>query len=90
MELALPFQPPVDPMLAVSQDAIPDGDGWLYEPKWDGFRAIVYFDGTDTYLQSRDSRPLGRYFPELGRIPVVRDLIGAPKPGSGGATDAEA
>jgi len=65
MDLALPFQPPVEPMLAVSRDSIPDGDGWLYEPKWDGFRAIVYFDGNEIYLQSRDSRPLGRYFPEL-------------------------
>ncbi|MEX2372848.1 MAG: ATP-dependent DNA ligase, partial [Dehalococcoidia bacterium] len=65
MNLALPFQPPLEPMLAAIQDTIPDGDGWLYEPKWDGFRALVFFDGTQIYLQSRDSRPLGRYFPEV-------------------------
>lgn len=65
MDLALPLLPPVAPMLAASQDRIPEGKGWLYEPKWDGFRAIVYFDGQQTYIQSRDSRPLGRYFPEL-------------------------
>ena len=63
--LTTPFPPPLEPMLAKLTDAIPDGDGWLYEPKWDGFRCILFFDGTDIYLQSRDSKPLGRYFPEL-------------------------
>lgn len=53
-------------MLAKLAPAIPDGDSWIYEPKWDGFRCIVYYDGTNPpYLQSRDSRPLGRYFPEV-------------------------
>jgi ATP-dependent DNA ligase len=52
-------------MLAQSADAIPEGDGWLYEPKWDGFRTLVFFDGRGVYLQSRDLKPLGRYFPEL-------------------------
>jgi len=52
-------------MLARATEAIPRGAGWLYEPKWDGFRAIVFRDGPEVYLQSRDLRPLDRYFPEL-------------------------
>jgi ATP-dependent DNA ligase len=63
--LRLPFQPPLEPMLAKPQPELPTGDGWLYEPKWDGFRAIVFRDGEDTYIQSRDLKPLDRYFPEL-------------------------
>jgi ATP-dependent DNA ligase len=63
--VALPFKPPVDPMLAKLSEGIPDGRGWIYEPKWDGFRAIVFKDGDDVYIQSRDLKPLGRYFPEL-------------------------
>jgi ATP-dependent DNA ligase len=65
MALDLPFGPPVEPMLAKAADAIPDGDGWLFEPKWDGFRAIVFRDGDEIYTQSRDLKPLDRYFPEL-------------------------
>jgi ATP-dependent DNA ligase len=61
----LPFGPPVEPMLARLADAIPPGDGWLYEPKWDGFRALVFRDGGTAYIQSRDLKPLHRYFPEL-------------------------
>jgi ATP-dependent DNA ligase len=61
----LPFEPPLEPMLAKPSDGLPDGDGWLFEPKWDGFRAIVFRDGDETYLQSRDLKPLNRYFPEL-------------------------
>jgi ATP-dependent DNA ligase len=52
-------------MLAKLDPKIPDGQQWLYEPKWDGFRTIVYFDGKEAYLQSRDLKPLARYFPEL-------------------------
>jgi ATP-dependent DNA ligase len=52
-------------MLAQLRDAIPRGDEWRYEPKWDGFRALAFFDGTSAYLQSRDLKPLARYFPEL-------------------------
>lgn len=52
-------------MLAKLTTGIPEEDGWLYEPKWDGFRCIVFFDGGDPYLQSRDLKPLGRYFPEV-------------------------
>jgi ATP-dependent DNA ligase len=59
-------------MLAKAADRIPSGDGWLYEPKWDGFRALVFFDGDTVYLQSRDLKPLGRYFPELeAQLPAV-------------------
>ena len=63
--MALPFEPPVEPMLAKASDGLPEGDGWLYEPKWDGFRAIVFRDGDEVYTQSRDLKPLDRYFPEL-------------------------
>jgi len=52
-------------MLAKLADGLPDGAGWLFEPKWDGFRAIVFKDGERVYTQSRDLRPLDRYFPEL-------------------------
>ena len=52
-------------MLAKAADTIPAGATWLYEPKWDGFRALVFFDGETLFLQSRDLKPLGRYFPEL-------------------------
>src|ERR671919_431666 len=63
--MAYPIAPPVEPMLAKASDALPEGDGWLFEPKWDGFRAIVFRDGDETLIQSRDLRPLDRYFPEL-------------------------
>jgi ATP-dependent DNA ligase len=53
-------------MLAKPSDGLPAGDGWLFEPKWDGFRAIVFRDGDEVYTQSRDLKPLDRYFPELG------------------------
>ncbi len=61
----LPFKPPLKPMLAKGKDDIPRGEGWLYEPKWDGFRAIIFVDGDDTYICSRNGQPLQRYFPEL-------------------------
>ena len=57
--------PPVEPMLAKLADELPPGGSYLYEPKWDGFRAIVFRGADDVYIQSRDSRPLDRYFPEL-------------------------
>ena len=63
--MRLPFQPPIEPMLAKLSAELPTGDGWLFEPKWDGFRAIVFRDGDETYIQSRDLKPLDRYFPEL-------------------------
>ena len=57
--------PPIEPMLAKLADALPGDEGFLYEPKWDGFRAIVFRGDSDVYIQSRDLRPLDRYFPEL-------------------------
>ena len=60
-----PIAPPIEPMLAKIAEELPGGDGFLYEPKWDGFRAIVFRGGGDVFIQSRDLRPLDRYFPEL-------------------------
>ena len=60
-----PIEPPIEPMLAKLATELPAGDGWLFEPKWDGFRAIVFRDRDRVYVQSRDLKPLGRYFPEL-------------------------
>jgi ATP-dependent DNA ligase len=60
-----PIAPPVEPMLARAAEEVPAGDGFLYEPKWDGFRAIVFRGGSEVFIQSRDLRPLDRYFPEL-------------------------
>jgi ATP-dependent DNA ligase len=59
----IPFD--MEPMLAVSQDDLPTGDGWSYEPKWDGFRTLVHVDGGSVELISRGARRMGRYFPEL-------------------------
>ena len=55
-------------MLAKAAAELPVGGGYAYEPKWDGFRALVFRGGSEVYLQSRDSKPLGRYFPELDAI----------------------
>jgi ATP-dependent DNA ligase len=62
--------PPVEPMLAKIADEIPAGEGFLFEPKWDGFRAIVFRHGNAVHIQSRDLRPLNRYFPELEKALV--------------------
>ncbi|MBZ0234977.1 MAG: ATP-dependent DNA ligase, partial [Deltaproteobacteria bacterium] len=62
--MPLPFAPPLEPMLCKLSHTIPDGE-WMYEPKWDGFRCLVFKDGDDLTLQSRDKKPLQRYFPEL-------------------------
>jgi len=59
------MQPPIEPMLAKLVDDIPDAAGLLFEPKWDGFRSIVFRTGDDVFIQSRDLKPLDRYFPEL-------------------------
>ena len=64
-EWNLPLQPPVEPMLAKLARSIPAGDDWLFEPKWDGFRCIVFRDGDRLELFSRKLKPLARYFPEL-------------------------
>lgn len=67
MASSSPTSPPIEPMLARIADALPPEGGFLYEPKWDGFRALVFRHGDEVYLQSRDLRPLNRYFPELER-----------------------
>ena len=90
--MVLPVVPPVEPMLAKSQEALPAEAGvWCYEPKWDGFRALVFCDGDDVVIQSRNGKELGRYFPELidalreelsprcvldGEVVVPRDIDG--------------
>src|SRR5262245_10740819 len=63
--MRLPFAPPLPPMLSSAAEALPGGDGWLFEPKWDGFRTLVFRDGSEIVLQSRDERPMNRYFLEL-------------------------
>ncbi|HSS97823.1 MAG TPA: hypothetical protein VLK33_12370, partial [Terriglobales bacterium] len=57
--------PPVLPMLAKRIGELPEGDNWIFEPKWDGFRALVFRDGDEILIQSRDEKPLNRYFPEV-------------------------
>ena len=88
----LPLQPPIQPMLAKLQRAIPTGDGWLFEPKWDGFRCIVFRDGDRLELISRNLRPLARYFPELleplkaalpDRVVVDGEIVVADRHGHG-------
>jgi ATP-dependent DNA ligase len=63
--MTLPLEPPLLPQLARSRASLPEGDGWAYEPKWDGFRAIAFVDGGEQHLQSRNGKPLSRYFPEV-------------------------
>jgi ATP-dependent DNA ligase len=63
--MTFPIAPPLEPMLAKIADDLPQGGGYLYEPKWDGFRAIVFRSGSEVFIQSRDLRPLDRYFPDL-------------------------
>ena len=63
--MRLPFAPPLAPMLSSAADTLPNGEGWQFEPKWDGFRTLVFRDGDEVLLQSRDEKPMNRYFPEL-------------------------
>jgi len=83
--VSLPLSPPIKPQLALTRKELPTGEQWAYEPKLDGFRAIVFVDGDDAYVQSRSGKTLGRYFPELSFAPgrwvldgelVVRDADG--------------
>jgi ATP-dependent DNA ligase len=67
-----PLDPPIEPMLAKLADDLPAGESFLYEPKWDGFRSIVFRGGADVFIQSRDLRPLDRYFPELHDVFVQK------------------
>src|SRR3954464_10460457 len=63
--MSFPIDPPVEPMLARIAEALPPEGDYLYEPKWDGFRALVFRGGGDVFIQSRDLKPLDRYFPEV-------------------------
>src|SRR4051812_30588227 len=72
--MPLPLKPPIQPQLARSAKDLPTGEGWRYEPKYDGFRTIVFRDGDDVHLQSRNGKPMNRYFPEV--IPQVQALPG--------------
>jgi ATP-dependent DNA ligase len=63
--MLLAVSPPLLPMLAKRVDALPREPGWRFEPKWDGFRALIFRDGDEVLIQSRDEKPLDRYFPEL-------------------------
>jgi len=71
--------PPIEPQLALSRKQIPTDEGWVYEPKYDGFRSIAFVDGDELFLQSRTGRPLARYFPELvfprGRYVIDGELL---------------
>ncbi len=62
------FSAPIEPMLAKIADELPAGEGFLFEPKWDGFRALVFRDADGVRIQSRDLKPLNRYFPELEKV----------------------
>jgi ATP-dependent DNA ligase len=77
--VALPLKPPIQPQLALSRKVLPEGEDWVYEPKYDGFRALAYVDGDDVYLQSRGGKPLRRYFPEVefpkGRYVLDGELV---------------
>lgn len=83
--MTLPLEPPLKPQLALSRKELPEGEDYSYEIKLDGFRCLAFVDGGDVFLQSRNGKPLGRYFPELvfpagryvldGEI-VVRDADG--------------
>jgi ATP-dependent DNA ligase len=72
--MGLPLNPPVAPQLAKPAASIPNGDGWAYEPKYDGFRAVAFIDGDEVMLQSRNGKPLTRYFPELS-FPAGRYVL---------------
>ncbi len=69
------LQPPIEPMLAKLTPEIPRKGDWIYEPKWDGFRCLAFIESGNAYLQSRDSRPLARYFPEVAEA-LVRIVPG--------------
>jgi ATP-dependent DNA ligase len=73
--VSLPLKPPIKPQLARAAKELPEGEGWRFEPKWDGFRTIVFRDGDDVYLQSRNGKPMNRYFPE-----VIPHVLALPQP----------
>jgi ATP-dependent DNA ligase len=72
--LTLPLAPPIKPQLALTRKELPVGEEWAYEQKLDGFRALVFVDGSDAYIQSRGAKELNRYFPELS-FPLGRYVL---------------
>ena len=66
--VSLPLSAPILPMLAKRVAEIPVGDDWIFEPKWDGFRCLVFRGGDEILLQSRDGKPLNRYFPDVVKV----------------------
>lgn len=72
--MSLPISSPLKPQLAKSSRELPEGEEWRYEPKWDGFRTIAFRDGDDVKLQSRNGKPMNRYFPEV--VEQIRALPG--------------
>jgi ATP-dependent DNA ligase len=77
--VSLPLEPPIKPQLALTRKVLPEGEEWAYEEKLDGFRAIVFVDGDESYIQSRGGKNLSRYFPELsfprGRFVLDGELV---------------
>ena len=71
--MTLPVEPPIEPMLSALQEELPSGGEWRYEPKWDGFRCLVFREGERLQLQSRKTQPLERYFPEL--LPALKAAL---------------
>src|SRR5437899_2491434 len=91
----LPVNPPILPMLSKRIDEVPSAGAWIFEPKWDGFRALVFRDGEEILIQSRDGKPLNRYFPELleplrAQLPARCALDGEVVIAKHGALDFEA
>jgi ATP-dependent DNA ligase len=89
--VTLPLKPPIEPQLARSRGELPVGEDWVYEPKYDGFRAIAFVDGDECVIQSRGGKPLSRYFPELsfpaGRYVIDGEIV---IDGEGGGQDFDA
>src|SRR5690348_13951257 len=93
--MTLAVQPPILPMHANRVADLPPGEGWVFEPKWDGFRTLIFREGDELFIQSRDEKPLNRYFPELveplmSQLPERCVLDGEIVIASGGALDFEA
>jgi ATP-dependent DNA ligase len=84
--MSLPLAPTIEPQLAKTATELPPEGVWVYEPKWDGFRVIAFVDGDEVFLQSRNGKPLDRYFPELtlppGRYVLDGEIVIDPGDGS--------
>src|SRR5947209_6608191 len=71
--MQLPVNPPILPMLSKRIEELPEGGNWIFEPKWDGFRTLIFRDGDEVLLQSRDTKSLNRYFPDL--LPPLHEQL---------------